>query len=288
MKFGLIGASGYIAPRHMKVIKDLGHELVVALDPNDSVGILDSYFPDCKFFTSQEAFDRHVVKHENLDYVVVCSPNHLHESHCKLGMRLGANVICEKPLATTVENAIQLKTVEEQTGKRVYSILQLRLHPSIKLLKSFLNNEFIGKKHDVKLTYVTPRGDWYFQSWKGDISKSGGLETNIGIHFFDMLMWLFGDVENYEIYTKTEKRIVGSLTLKHAKVSWVLSVDKNDLPSNHNFNRNMIIDGEDIRFDNVFAELHKESYQKIFDGEGFGIDETLRSISIVERMRDIK
>jgi UDP-N-acetyl-2-amino-2-deoxyglucuronate dehydrogenase len=187
MNFGLIGAAGFVAPRHMKAIKETGHELKVALDPHDSVGILDKYFPDCKFFTKRERFDRHIIKNENLDYMVICSPNYLHESHCKLGMRLGANVICEKPLALTVENAIQLMTVEKQTRKKIYSILQLRLHPEIKKLKNVLSNG----KYLVDLKYITPRGPWYFQSWKGKEGQSGGIETNIGIHFFDILIWLF-------------------------------------------------------------------------------------------------
>jgi len=238
MKFGLIGAAGYVAPRHMQAIKDTGHELVVAFDVNDSVGVLDKYFPDCAFFTKQEPFDRHIVKNEHLDYMVVCSPNHLHEAHCKLGMRLGADVICEKPLATTVDNLKQLQMVEEQTGKKVYSILQLRLHPSIKLLKHMINK---NEEYLVTLNYITPRGPWYHYSWKGNEFKSGGIETNIGIHFFDVLIWLFGNVKKFEITVRDKQRSVGILQLERANVTWNLSIDKNDLPDkDQKFYRQMI------------------------------------------------
>ena len=186
MNFGLIGAAGYVAPRHMKAIKDTGNDLKVALDVSDSVGILDSYFPECKFFTQMERFDRHIVKNEHLDFMSICSPNHLHESHSKLGMRLGADIICEKPLAMTSDNLTQLKTIEQQTGKKVYTILQLRLHPSIKLLKHMINK---NEEYLVTLDYITPRGPWYHHSWKGNELRSGGIETNIGIHFFDLLIW---------------------------------------------------------------------------------------------------
>lgn len=283
LNFGLIGAAGYIAPRHMKVIKDLGHELVVALDPHDSVGILDTYFPNCKFFTHQDRFDRHIMKNENLDYMVVCSPNYLHEAHCKMGMRLGADVICEKPLALTPENAWQLLEVERQTGKRVYSILQLRLHPTIQKLKGTL----VGGNHLVDLRYITPRGPWYFQSWKGKEGQSGGIETNIGIHFFDMLLWLFGRVKRYEITERSEKRSVGIMELERANVIWFLSLDRNDLPEvSKPFYRRMLIDGEEVEFDSVFSELHTQSYFNILNGSGFGIEETLKAISLTSQIRE--
>jgi len=285
MNFGLIGAAGYVAPRHMEAIKETGHELKVALDPHDSMGILDKYFPDCKFFTQRERFDRHIVKHEHLDYIVVCSPNYLHESHCKFGMRLGADVICEKPLALTVENAVQLQMVEKQTGKKIYSILQLRLHPVIKLLKEKLSDE----KRLVDLRYITPRGPWYFQSWKGKEGQSGGIETNIGIHFFDMLIWLFGNVQSFEITERSKKRSIGIMELERANVTWFLSLDKNDLPNpSKPFHRRMIVDGKEVEFDSVFSELHTESYKEILAGRGFGIKETLKAIKLVSEIRESK
>ena len=281
--FALIGAGGYVAPRHMQAIKDTGNDLRVALDPNDSVGILDKYFPNCLFFTQQESFDRHIIKHEVIDYMSVCSPNYLHEAHCKLGMRLGANIICEKPLATTIENVIQLQKVESQLGKKIYSILQLRLHPSIKLLKHMINKDLF---YEVDLKYITPRGQWYFQSWKGDEGKSGGIETNIGIHFFDMLIWLFGNVEKFEIKTRNDKKSYGVLTLEHAKVTWFLSIDIKDLPHGvGNFYRCMTVNGEEVRFDNVFSELHTSSYRDILNGKGYGIEDSIKAISLVLQIR---
>jgi UDP-N-acetyl-2-amino-2-deoxyglucuronate dehydrogenase len=284
-KFGLIGAGGYVAPRHMQAIKDTGNELVVALDPNDSVGVLDRYFPDCKFFKRQEAFDRHIIKNEKLDYIVVCSPNYLHESHCKLGLRLGCDVICEKPLTTTIENLKQLQIVEEQMSKKIYSILQLRLHPSLKMMKHFIDN---NKKYDVELTYITPRGNWYFQSWKGNEKQSGGIETNIGIHFFDMLIWLFGDVQSFELDKRNEKLSTGNLFLENAIVKWYLSLEKNDLPDiNQKFYRLMKINGMEVRFDNVFSELHTESYKEILNGNGHGINDCYKAIKLVQEIREL-
>jgi UDP-N-acetyl-2-amino-2-deoxyglucuronate dehydrogenase len=284
-KFGLIGAGGYVAPRHMQAIKDTGNELVVALDPNDSVGVLDRYFPDCKFFKKQEAFDRHIIKNEKLDYIVVCSPNYLHESHCKLGLRLGCDVICEKPLTTTIENLKQLQIVEEQMSKKVYSILQLRLHPSLKMMKHFIDN---NKKYDVELTYITPRGNWYFQSWKGNEKQSGGIETNIGVHFFDMLIWLFGDVQSFELDKRNEKLSTGNLFLENAIVKWYLSLEKNDLPDiNQKFYRLMKINGMEVRFDNVFSELHTESYKEILNGNGHGINDCYKAIKLVQEIREL-
>lgn len=284
MKFGLIGAGGYVAPRHMKAIKELGHELVVALDPNDSVGILDTYFPCCEFFKDEHRFDRHIMKNEQLDYMVVCSPNHLHEAHCKLGMRLGANVICEKPLSTTIENLKQLQIVEKQMNKKVFSILQLRLHPSIKMLKSFIDSQ---KYYKGKLTYITPRGPWYFQSWKGNEKQSGGIETNIGIHFFDMLIHLFGDVNKFEMAMRGPSVSSGKLFLKNAEIEWYLSLCKDDLPiDSQKFHRSLNINNTEIRFDNVFSELHIESYRNILSGNGYGIEETLKAIKLVQEIRE--
>jgi UDP-N-acetyl-2-amino-2-deoxyglucuronate dehydrogenase len=285
-KFALVGAAGYVAPRHMQAIKETGNMLVAALDVNDSVGVLDKYFPTCCFFTNQEAFDRHIIKNEKLDYLVVCSPNYLHEAHCKLGMRLGADVICEKPLSLTIENLKQLQVVEEQMSKKVYSILQLRLHPSLKLLKHMID---LNKKYDVNLKYITPRGPWYFQSWKGNEGKSGGIETNIGIHFFDMLIWLFGDVQDFKIKNRTKKHSIGILHLERANIEWFLSLDKNDIPDEQqNFYRCMKINGEEIRFDNVFSDLHTESYRQILSGNGYGIIDSLKAIELVEKIRNLK
>jgi UDP-N-acetyl-2-amino-2-deoxyglucuronate dehydrogenase len=285
MNFGLIGGAGFVAPRHMKAIKDTGNELKVVLDTHDSIGILDSYFPDCKFFTEVERFDRHIIKNEKLDFITVCSPNYLHESHCKLGMRLGADIICEKPLSTTVENLKQLQEVETQLNKRIYSILQLRLHPNIKILKPMIfGNDYF---YEVDLRYITPRGPWYFQSWKGKEGQSGGIETNIGVHFFDMLIWLFGDVNEFRIIKRTYKKSTGILKLKRANVSWYLSLDREDLPdSTQDFYRSMTINGEEMRFDNVFSELHTESYKDILNGGGYGIDDSMKAIELVQQIRE--
>jgi len=282
-KFGLIGAAGYVAPRHMQAIKNTENELVVAFDPNDSVGILDSYFPDCKFFTRQESFDRHIIKNEKLDFMAVCSPNYLHEAHCKLGLRVGANVICEKPLSLTIENLIQLQKIEKESQRKIYSILQLRLHPSIRILKYMIDR---NKHYNVHLDYITPRGPWYFQSWKGKEEKSGGIETNIGIHFFDMLIWLFGNVLSFHISNRNKRQSSGVLILKHATVSYFLSLDKKDLSDpNQKFYRNMTVNGAEIRFDNIFSELHTESYIQILNGNGFDIHDSKKAIDLVQKIR---
>lgn len=284
MNFGLIGVGGYVAPRHMQAIKDTGNELKVALDLNDSVGVIDEYFPNCKFFTSQEAFDRHIVKYEDLDYMSVCSPNYLHEAHCKLGMRLGADVICEKPLSTTVDNLMQLKKVENMTSRRAFSILQLRLHPEISQLKHTIEN---NKKHLVNLKYITPREPWYFQTWKGNEKQSGGIEANIGIHFFDMLIWLFGDVIQVEVTERNKYISSGVLELENANVEWFLSLNKENLPKGVDaFYRSITIDGEEIRFDNVSTALHTIAYQDILAGDGYGIDDSIKAIDLVERIRE--
>ena len=282
-KFALIGAAGYVAPRHMQAIKNTENELVVAFDPNDSVGILDSYFPDCKFFTRQESFDRHIIKNEKLDFMAVCSPNYLHEAHCKLGLRVGANVICEKPLSLTIENLIQLQKIEKESQRKIYSILQLRLHPSIRILKYMIDR---NKHYNVHLDYITPRGPWYFQSWKGKEEKSGGIETNIGIHFFDMLIWLFGNVLSFHISNRNKRQSSGVLILKHATVSYFLSLDKKDLSDpNQKFYRNMTVNGAEIRFDNIFSELHTESYIQILNGNGFDIHDSKKAIDLVQKIR---
>lgn len=284
MDFGLIGAAGYVAPRHMEAIKETGNILRVALDPNDSVGILDKYFPDCKFFTQAERFDRHILKNEKLDYISICSPNYLHESHTKFALRLGANVICEKPLVLCPANIPQIEEVADQMGKQIYTILQLRLHPSIKILKKMVNRDHY---YDVDLTYITPRGPWYFHSWKGKEGQSGGIETNIGIHFFDVLMWLFGGYEKFNIIHRSNQMSEGMLYLESARVHWFMSLNRMDLPDQSmNFYRSMTVDGENIRFDNVFSDLHTESYREILAGRGFDTMETYQSIALVSEIRE--
>ncbi len=286
MKFALIGASGYVAPRHMKAIKDTGHELVAALDPFDSVGILDSYFPNCRFFTSTEIFDRFLTKNQ-VDYISICSPNYLHEFHCKMALRLGADVICEKPLTLCNWNIPPLQKLEQETGKTIYNILQLRLHPSIIKLKKSIEKD---KKYNVKLKYITPRGHWYHKSWKGNIKRSGGIETNIGIHFFDMLIWLFGDVKECKINYKNNITSTGILNFENAKVEWTLSIDRNELPDKSNemkFHRSININNSEVRFDDIIGEFHNLSYEEIFKGNGFTINDVKPSIELVTKLREL-
>jgi UDP-N-acetyl-2-amino-2-deoxyglucuronate dehydrogenase len=283
MKFALIGTAGYVAPRHMKAIKETGNELVAALDPCDSVGILDSYFPNCKFFTDEKRFDRHIMREGGVDYFSICSPNYLHESHCKMGLRLGSNVICEKPLALCTHNIEQIRKVEEQMNKNVYTILQLRLHSTIKELKEKIDQ---NKYYDVELSYITPRGPWYLQSWKGRVGQSGGIETNIGIHFFDMLLWIFGPCYRYDLEYHDDRISEGILYLKSAKVRWHLSIRREDLPDqNLKFFRSIKVDGKELRFDDIIADYHTESYNRIFEGNGFSIDDAAPSIQLVSSIR---
>ncbi len=287
MNFALIGVAGYVAPRHLQAIKDVGGNLIAALDPHDSVGILDKYFPDCKFFTSQERFDRHIsnlaLKGINTDYISICSPNYLHESHCKLALRLGANAICEKPLILNPDNINQLIDIQTKTKKKIYNILQLRLHPDLIELKKTINNK---QYYNVDLKYITPRGNWYDYSWKGNEKRSGGIETNIGIHFFDMLIWLFGNVERFVIKKRNRKISSGILHLENAKVEWFLSIDKQYLPEGSNFYRSIKVNNNEIRFDNVFSDLHTESYKRILNGDGFEIEDVIKSIELVSNIRN--
>lgn len=291
MKFALIGASGYIAPRHMKAIRDTGGDLVVAYDPNDSVGILDSHFPDAHFFTEFERFDRHVDKlrrrGERLDYVSIASPNYLHDAHCRFALRSGADVICEKPLVLNPWNIDGLAEVERDMGKRIYSILQLRLHPAIIALRDQFRNS--TKKHTVELTYCTSRGRWYHASWKGDDSKSGGVATNIGVHFFDMLSFVFGKVQNNIAHLRTPERAAGFIECERANVSWFLSVDRNDLPASvqgkKTTYRSITVDGEEVEFSEGFTDLHTRSYEEVLAGNGFGLSEVRPSIEIVSAFR---
>ena len=296
-KFGLIGAAGYIAPRHMQAIKETGNTLEVALDPSDSVGIIDSYFPEASFFTETERFDRHIdrLKHKGsgLDYISVCSPNYLHDSHVRLGLRAGCDVICEKPLVLNPKNIDYLKTLEVQSGKKINNILQLRLHNAIKEIKNMVKNSPKDKIFDFDLTYITSRGLWYHHSWKGDESKSGGLVTNIGIHFFDMLMWIFGDVRENIVFEKNKSAVSGLLKLDRANVSWFLSCDYNRLPqevkeSGQRTFRNVSLNGEQIEFSKGFTDLHIKSYEEILKGNGFNIEDVKPSIELVYNIAKAK
>ena len=294
----MIGAAGYIAPRHMKAIKDTGNKLVAALDKNDSVGVIDSYFPDADFFVEYERFDRHIdlLKRRGIqiDYISIASPNYLHDSHIRFALRQGAHAICEKPLVLNPHNIDALKVVQEETGKQVFNILQLRLHPSIIALKEFVAVEVAknpNKVFDVDLTYLTSRGYWYFTSWKGDDHKSGGIATNIGVHFYDMLGWVFGDIKKNEAHLKQSDASAGFLEFKHAKVRWFLSVNYDYIPGNikesgQRTYRSITVDGNEIEFSEGFTDLHTESYKQILSGNGFGLEEARKSIKIVSDIRN--
>ena len=296
-KFALVGAAGYIAPRHMKAIKDTHNELLAAHDISDSVGIIDSYFPNASFFTSFERFDRHIekLKYEkkvNLDYISICSPNHFHDSHIRFALRSGADAICEKPLVVNVENLEKLIMSEEKTDKKVYNVLQLRLHPSVIKLKNKIINS-PEKIFDVELTYITSRGNWYDYSWKGDVEKSGGIATNIGIHFFDMLCWIFGEQRNIKVFKNDSKVSSGFLELKKANVKWFLSTDSKYLPKQiikekKTTYRSIKIDGEEYEFSDGFTDLHTKVYEDILSGKGFGIKDAYPSILIANKIRKMK
>lgn len=295
--FVLIGAGGYIAPRHMKAVKDTGNNLVAALDKHDSVGILDSYFPNADFFTEFERFDRHIEKLKRLkihtDYVSVCSPNYLHDAHMRFGLRIGADVICEKPLVLNPWNIDALLEIERETGRHVNTILQLRLHPAIIALREKILNGPPEKKYSVNLKYITSRGHWYHASWKGDIQKSGGIATNIGVHFFDMLLWIFGDVKYNIVNEHGQETASGKLELERATIDWFLSIDVTTLPDDvkqagkRTF-RSLTIDGEEIEFSEGFTELHTRSYEAILNGNGFSLQENMKVISLVHDIRNKK
>jgi len=285
--FALIGAGGYIAPRHMKAVKDTGNNLIAALYKHDSVGILDSYFPEAQFFVEFERFDRHLEKLKrsgvHTDYVTVCSPNYLHDAHMRFGLRIGADVICEKPLVLNPWNIDGLAEIEKDTGKKIFTILQLRLHPAIIALRERVQKNFTGKKYEIDLRYITSRGQWYHISWKGDSQKSGGIATNIGIHFFDMLIWIFGNVRSHEVTQHSREIASGKLELEKANVNWFLSIDVNTLPKDvrqagkRTF-RSLTIDNEEFEFSEGFTELHTRSYEEILKGNGFLIEESRKSI----------
>ncbi|MCB0501094.1 MAG: Gfo/Idh/MocA family oxidoreductase [Bacteroidetes bacterium] len=290
--FVLIGAAGYIAPKHMKAIHENNGNLLAAYDKNDSVGIMDSYFPEAAFFTEFERFDRHLEKLKrkgiSIDYVVVCSPNYLHDAHIRFGLKHGADVICEKPIVLNPWNIDGLKLVERETGKKIYTILQLRYHPSIFALKQKIDSGAKEEFYKVDLTYIAPRGLWYYASWKGDIQKSGGIATNIGIHFFDMLIWLFGDVKENTVHLHTHDRAAGSLKFERAIVRWFLSINAITLPTNSKDRspfRAIDVNGESIEFSSGFAELHTKSYQEILKNQGFDLNISKRSIEVAHAIR---
>lgn len=293
--FALIGASGYIAPRHMKAIKETGNKIVCALDPYDGIGIMDSFFPQADFFTEPERFDRHLDKlrrkgEQKIDYVSICSPNYLHDAHMRIGLRNDAHVICEKPLVLNPWNLDALREIEQKTGKKIYTILQLRLHPAIQQIKKQIEEGPKNKVYDVNLTYITSRGKWYFISWKGDVQKSGGVATNIGVHFFDMLGWIFGDFKGVELEINKPEKAGGKLYFERANVNWFLSVDEKDLPDEaivgqKRTYRKINIEGQELEFSDGFTDLHTKSYNDILNGGGFGIEETRKSIQIVSSLR---
>ncbi len=296
MQFALIGAAGFIAPRHMKAIKDTGNNLVAAVDPYDCVGILDSYFPSANFFVETERFDRHLDKlrrkgENKVDYVSICSPNYLHDAHIRLALRNEAHAICEKPLVLNPWNVDALKEIEQETDKRINVILQLRYHPTILELKKKVENGPKDKIYDVDLTYITSRGKWYFISWKGDMEKSGGVATNIGIHFFDMLSLIFGNTKENTVHYSDRNTAAGYLQLERARVRWFMSLDYNTLPeevrkTDQRTYRSILIEGEEMEFSGGFTELHTESYKKILAGEGFGIEDARNSINTVFDIRN--
>lgn len=294
--FALIGAAGYIAPRHMQAIKATGNQLVAVLDPNDSVGIIDSHFPEADFFTEFERFDRHVDMRRRasngsrIDYVSICSPNYLHDSHVRFALRSGAHAICEKPLVLNPWNIDGLQEIERETGKQVNSILQLRLHPAIIALRDKVQASQSGKKHEVNLAYITSRGHWYLQSWKGDSKKSGGIATNIGVHFFDMLHYIFGALQSNVVHLYSDTKAAGYLEYQNARVRWFLSVDIEDVPvaqreSGQRTFRSITVDGDEIEFSGGFTELHNRSYEEILAGRGFSLEENRTAIETVAAIR---
>ncbi len=296
--FALIGASGYIAPRHLKAIKETNNKLLAALDLFDSVGIMDSYFPSAAFFVEPERFDRHIEKLKydkgvELDYMSICTPNYLHDAHIRMALRRGADAICEKPLVINPWNLDALQKMEKESGKRVWNILQLRLHKSIIDLKNKVDSDSKNKIYDVDLTYVTSRGNWYYTSWKGDPQKSGGVATNIGIHFYDMLSWIFGDVQKNVLHIQSFDRASGYLEFKKARVRWFLSINQDNLPNEIKLKgqrtyRSITIEGKELEFSTGFTDLHTKTYSSILEGKGFGLEEARQAINIVHSIRNSK
>ncbi len=295
--FGMIGVAGYIAVRHLKAIKDTGNNLLASLDKFDSVGLIDSFFPESDFFVEFERFDRHIDKLKRngtkIDYVSICSPNYLHDSHIRFALRHHAEAICEKPIVLNPWNVDALQEIENETGHKIYTILQLRLHPKIIELREKILNGPKGKIYDIDMSYITSRGNWYNISWKGDIQKSGGVATNIGIHFFDMLSWIFGDVKNNIVHLSEPDKAAGYLELENARIRWFLSIDYNDIPDSvrkagkRTF-RSITVEGEEIEFSEGFGELHTETYKEILAGRGFGLKEAKQSVEIAYTIRNAK
>mgnify|MGYP001024475910 FL=1 len=293
--FALIGASGYIAPRHLKAIKETNNNLLAAYDRFDSVGVMDSYFPNADFFVEFERFDRHLekLKYErnvDLDYVSICTPNYLHDSHIRMALRRGADAICEKPLVLNPWNIDALGKIEKETGQKVYNILQLRVHQSIIDLKKKIDAAPKDKVFDVDLTYLTSRGNWYYTSWKGDMEKSGGIATNIGVHFYDMLSWIFGDVKVNIVHVHEHDRAAGYLELDRARVRWFLSINKDVLPDEVKAKgqrtfRSITIEGDELEFSGGFTDLHNRVYESILDGNGYGLEDARQAIEIVHQIR---
>ncbi|PAF48104.1 oxidoreductase [Helicobacter sp. 12S02634-8] len=294
--FGIIGVGGFIAPRHLKAIKDTGNTLLCALDPRDSVGILDTYFPDADFFTEFERFDRHINKlsrkNQALDYITICSPNYLHDSHIRFALKNGAHAICEKPLVLNPWNIDGLSQIQAETNTQVYNILQLRLHPSIQKLKDQVQKDLQNNPHkvyDITLTYLTSRGKWYYVSWKGDIAKSGGIATNIGVHFFDMLCFIFGAPKASAVHVCRPDCMGGYLELKHARIRWFLSINPHHLPQDTKDKktyRSMIVDNHKVEFSDGFTDLHTKSYEEILAGRGFGLEDARTCIQIIHDLRN--
>jgi len=297
--FAITGVGGYIAPRHLQAIRDTGNRLVAALDPHDAVGILDRYFDDVAYFREFERFDRHLDKlrrgnaKDHIKYVSICSPNYLHDAHIRFALRMNADAICEKPLVLNPWNLDALAELEQETGHRVYSVLQLRLHPAIQSLKKEIALDNSPGLIPIDLSYVTSRGRWYGVSWKGDAERSGGIATNIGVHFFDMLAWIFGPVEQLEVHLSDPKRAGGVLRLKRAVVRWFLSIDRTDMPADARRDgkttyRSLNMAGREIEFSDGFADLHTAVYRDILSGGGFGIEDARPSIKLVSDIREAK
>ena len=294
--FAVTGVAGFVAPRHLKAIADTGNRLVAAVDPHDAVGLLDRFGFDVRFFTEFERFDRHLEKlrrvpdADRVQYVSICSPNYLHDAHLRLALRVGADAICEKPLVINPWNLDALQELERETGRRIYTVLQLRLHPALVAFREKLRAESRGRRHHVQLAYLTARGRWYDVSWKGVEERSGGIVTNIGIHFFDLLVWLFGGVQSSEVHLREAKRAAGTLVLKHADVQWFLSADASDLPFEpkpgvKTTHRAITVDDEQLEFSEGFTDLHTRVYEEALAGRGFGIDEARPSIELSHRIR---